>query len=158
MIIKGSSRIINFLILMLFSVGAFSGQIFGPYNSVEILSVKDGDTISAMVAVWPDTYVQVDVRIRGIDAPEIRNGKRNGKTIPQCEISRGNGATSYASDIISQAESIILFNVDPSATKYAGRISGDFLIGGDKFSDLMIQAGHAIKYEGGTRDIWPCQE
>lgn len=144
--------------LMFFSVVAFGGEKFGPYTNVSVLQVKDGDTISVMTNVWPNTYVQIDVRVRGIDTPETRNGTKSGKKIPQCEISRGMGAKSYAADLFANSRKVVLVDVDPSATKYAGRISGDFLLDGERFSQLMIIAGHAVSYEGGKREIWPCQD
>lgn len=146
------------VMLMFFSVTVFGGQKFGPYENVSVLKVKDGDTISVMTLVWPNTYVKIDVRVRGIDTPETRNGIKSGKRIPQCEISRGVGAKSYAAHLFANSETVKLINVDPSATKYAGRISGDFMLDEGKFSDLMIEAGHAVVYEGGAREIWPCED
>jgi endonuclease YncB( thermonuclease family) len=146
------------LLILVASQPLAAKTIFGPYSSLLISNVKDGDTIEVMVNVWPDTYVLVDVRIRGIDTPETRHGSKNGVKIPECEISRGNGATSYARDLIEGADQVTLINVDPSATKYAGRVSGDLLLDGvELFSESMITAGHAVKYDGGPREIWPCE-
>ena len=80
-----------FLFLFLPSL-AFS---FGPYGDVEIISVKDGDTIEVMVEVYPDTFIHTDVRVHGIDTPETRRGVKSGKRIPECEIELGNRAKEY---------------------------------------------------------------
>lgn len=134
-----------------------SSGVYGPYNAVEIVEVKDGDTIAVKVEVWPSTFVVTDVRVRGIDTPETRNGVKSGERIPQCEISMGNGAKAHAIELLKGANNVTLFNVDPRKTKYAGRISGNLLIDGVTFSEAMITAGHAVAYEGGARKIWPCE-
>ena len=38
----------------------------------QVTDVYDGDSLTAEIALWPGHYVQAKVRIRGIDAPEIR--------------------------------------------------------------------------------------
>ena len=38
----------------------------------EVLRVFDGDTFEARVRIWPGTDVTTKVRIRGIDAPEMK--------------------------------------------------------------------------------------
>lgn len=132
------------------------GTVYGPYNAVEIVEVKDGDTVAVKVEVWPNTYIATDVRIRGIDTPETRNGIKSGERIPQCEIELGVQAKEFAKALLEGAEKITLYNVDPSKTKYAGRISGSLLIDGYTFAEVMVGSGFAKQYDGGTRKIWPC--
>jgi micrococcal nuclease len=45
-------------------------QKFGPFFG-EVVRVIDGDTIEAVVDIWPTIQATVSVRISGIDAPEI---------------------------------------------------------------------------------------
>jgi endonuclease YncB( thermonuclease family) len=147
-------------ILLIISISplSFAGTVYGPYHDVEILKVKDGDTIAVRVEVWPQVIIQTDIRIRGIDTPETRRGVKSGNRIPECEIVLGMGAKAYAGTLLAKANSVTLFNVDPSKTKYAGRISGNLLLDQEDFSELMIAAGHAVAYEGGKRDVWPCED
>ncbi|PNV83836.1 MAG: hypothetical protein C0610_16795 [Desulfobacteraceae bacterium] len=145
--------------IVLFTTGLSTvtrGTVYGPYNDVEIVEVKDGDTVAVKVEVWPNTFIATDVRIRGIDTPETRNGVKSGQRIPECEIELGKEAKKYAQYLMLKAKKITLFNVDPSKTKYAGRISGNLLIDGHTFSDAMVESGHAVEYSGGKRLIWPC--
>lgn len=133
------------------------------YPGVKILNVKDGDTVEVMAEVWPDTFVKTDVRVFGIDTPETRRGVKNGKRIPECELILGQIAKKFAFDMLMyETGPIALINVDPKSTKYAGRISGDFMFWrGEEmviFSEAMISGGHAVSYSGGTRDVWPCEE
>ena len=41
-------------------------------HAVEVLSVLDGDTFEARVNLWPGLAITTRVRLRGIDAPELR--------------------------------------------------------------------------------------
>lgn len=160
----------TFLLFLSLAVYADLTQAFGPYSNVQILEVKDGDTVEVMVEVYPDTYIQTDVRVHGIDTPETRRGVKNGNRIPECELVLGETSKVYAKKLLSEASKVHLFQVDPKKTKYAGRISGDFILSSNLalvtvgeaspklFSEEMIKAGHAVEYNGGTRDIWPCGE
>jgi endonuclease YncB( thermonuclease family) len=47
-------------------------EIEGPV-SAEILRVIDGDTLLVEARPWPQQTMEVDVRIRGIDAPEMHS-------------------------------------------------------------------------------------
>ncbi len=46
--------------------------VSGPVE-VRVLRVIDGDTFVAEAHMWPGQHVQVSVRLRGIDAPEMRS-------------------------------------------------------------------------------------
>ena len=39
----------------------------------QVLHVNDGDTFEARVSVWPGLEITTKVRLRGIDAPELRS-------------------------------------------------------------------------------------
>ncbi|KQV35925.1 nuclease [Rhizobium sp. Root268] len=58
------------------SVGADTGhwaeEITGPVNA-EVLRVVDGDTLLVAARPWPQQIVEVYVRLRDIDAPEIKS-------------------------------------------------------------------------------------
>lgn len=41
-------------------------------HAVQVLRVLDGDTFEARVMVWPGIDITTKVRLRGIDAPELR--------------------------------------------------------------------------------------
>lgn len=48
-----------------------SQEIPGPVPA-EILHIVDGDTVGVRAHTWPGQYVEIRVRLRGVDAPEIR--------------------------------------------------------------------------------------
>ncbi|HAP10121.1 MAG TPA: nuclease, partial [Afipia sp.] len=41
-------------------------------HSVEVVRVVDGDTFEARVHLWPGLEMTTRVRLRGIDAPEMK--------------------------------------------------------------------------------------
>ena len=71
----------SFIILCLFLVSPLSASakasavhetIAGPV-SAEIIEVIDGDTILVDASPWPQQTIEVYVRLRGIDAPELHS-------------------------------------------------------------------------------------
>jgi endonuclease YncB( thermonuclease family) len=46
-------------------------KLRGPVEAI-VVKVIDGDTFVADAAVWPGQTVRVNIRIRGIDAPEMK--------------------------------------------------------------------------------------
>lgn len=136
--------------------------------------VYDGDTIKDILVkvathktpdgeVWPgvfiqdgDVYVSFDLRINGIDTPEKRP-RRAGRT----EQSRIN--EKYAASLARQAVVDLLVEADgqlelhnPETGKYAGRMLGDMYVQDEQedliyVADYLIQRGHALPYDGGTK-------
>ncbi len=130
---------------------------FGPYRNISIVKVKDGDTVSVLVEVWPDMYRLIDVRVVGVDTPETRRGKKSGIPIPECEILLGHKAKEFTEEFVA-AGKVSLENIYPKKTKYNGRISGDLAVNGQLLSVALLETGNAIPYNGGKRKIWPCEE
>ena len=42
-----------------------------PLYFAEVTRTIDGDTLSVSVSLWPGLTVETDIRVRGIDAPEV---------------------------------------------------------------------------------------
>ena len=42
-----------------------------PLYFAEVTRVIDGDTLSVEVSLWPGLTIETDIRLRGIDAPEV---------------------------------------------------------------------------------------
>src|SRR6478609_6343853 len=60
-------------ILSVFTTEAMArDEISGPV-AAEILRVVDGDTVLVEAQPWPQQKMEVYVRIRGIDAPELKS-------------------------------------------------------------------------------------
>lgn len=116
----------------------------GPVEA-RVLDVHDGDTFLAEALVWPGHTVTVSVRVRGIDAPEIRS---------RCDAERL--AASRARDglaALMAAGPVSISNV--AGAKYYGRVLADVVSAdGLPIAAAMLARGLARPYSGGRRDGW----
>ena len=114
----------------------------------EVTRVIDGDTVGIRVEWGPLELRKLSIRIRGIDTPE--KGYR-----AKCayEKEQGKIATQFVTDVIADAAATntpITFG-DVSWGKYGGRIIADMYVGTENYSDLILAAGLAKTYDGGTK-------
>jgi len=114
--------------------------IAGPVEA-ELITVVDGDTILVNAQPWPQHTIAVLVRIRGIDAPEMKS---------KCRTARR--AAERAKQALSHLATgrILLTNI--SGDKYFGRIVADVTT--EEETDIgaaMIGSGLARIYDGGRK-------
>lgn len=135
---------------------------FPEYKSVTISMVKDGDTVTALIEVWPKMHVKTDVRVAGVNTPEKRfplkactakYSRDKCLELSRCEKELGYKATDFAKLFVNRGSCSVV-DVDPSSTKYAGRINADIICRGQRLSAALLDAGHARRYDGGTRGFW----
>jgi len=111
----------------------------------DVLRVIDGDTFEARVHVWLGLDVTTKVRLRGIDAPELR---------ARCaeELQKADAARGALIALLAEGD-VAVSNVGPD--KYGGRVVAD---AGTRrtpnISQAMLAAGHARRYDGGRRETW----
>jgi len=121
-------------------------RLSGPYDAA-VERVVDGDTIAVRVAVWLGLELAVSVRVRGIDAPELRG---------DCESEKAHAAeaTAVLARMIGD-EPVTLREIE--GDKYFGRVLSDVASArGEDVAAAMIVAGLARPYDGGERPSW-CQ-
>ena len=112
---------------------------------VEVLRVIDGDTFEARVHLWPGLTITTRVRLRGIDAPEI-------KARCAAERAAAEAARDALQAILDQGEAGI---ARVTLDKYGGRVVADASTSATPdVSGAMLQAGLARAYSGGRRDGW----
>lgn len=124
---------------------ASAAKLFrGPVKAT-VLEVLDGDTFLAEAVVWPGHTVRVNVRIRGIDAPEIK---------ARCDAERA--AAERARQALAS-----LFGADPvaisniSGAKYYGRVLADVTTaGGQGVASILLGEKLVRPYGGGRREAW----
>ncbi|MCT8972369.1 thermonuclease family protein [Microbaculum marinisediminis] len=107
--------------------------------------VVDGDTIAVTARVWLGQDVHVLVRVRGIDAPELRG---------RCaeETRRARAATRRAAAAVA-AGPVTLWRI--SGDKYHGRVLADVRLGdGRDLAAVMLASGDARPYGGAGRKGW----
>ena len=123
---------------------AWADTLPGPVPA-EIVRVIDGDTVRVRATIWIDLRLDVLVRIRGIDAPEL-NG--------ECREEReGAAAATAALAEILGAGPLKLTEIEED--KYFGRVVADIATG-DVISvaAAMLETGLVRPYDGGTRLPW----
>ncbi len=129
------------LLLACVSPANAAETVDGPVEA-QVLRVIDGDSFVAAAHVWPGHTVTINVRIRGMDAPEIRS---------RCEVERT--AALKAREALAAllgSGPVRLTNV--SGGKYYGRVLADVTTDeGSAVADTMIAQAHARLYAGGRR-------
>ena len=114
-------------------------------HPVDVVRTIDGDTFEARVHLSPDLHLTTRVRLRGIDAPELK------ASCPQ-ELQMAEAATGALRALLGEGD-VAIFNIGPD--KYSGRVVADAATRRTgNVSTAMIAAGHARRYGGGHRNGW----
>ena len=135
----------------IFSVGALAGALrkhASEYIVVRYDRVYDGDTVVIRYPALPAPLDRLRVRIEKIDTPEYGKLARC-----EAEAAAATAARNYLVKLVGDAKElrVYVFKWD----KYGGRILGDLHVDGGNVRDLMVQAGHAVPYDGaGPRKDW----
>ena len=127
------------------AIGASAAEILpGPYPAT-VERVVDGDTLGARVAVWLGQELSVLVRIRGVDAPELRG---------RCASERVEARVAQrALEALVAGHAVVLTRIE--GDKYFGRVVAD--VATPEAGDLgaaLVAGGHARPYDGGARRPW----
>lgn len=117
----------------------------GVRHSVEIVRVVDGDTFEARVHLWPGLDMTTRVRLRGIDAPEMKGAC--------AEEFRMAEASHEALRALLADGDVTIFSIGPD--KYNGRVVADAATRRTpSVSSALLTSGHARPYQGGKRGGW----
>ena len=114
------------------------------YKVKEIAKVVDGDTVDVIIDLGFGLSKKERCRIAGIDTPEKR-------TRDLKEKKYGIEATNFMTELLDKAENLIVRTEKDG--KY-GRMLGWFYCDNveGSLNNLMIEAGYAWSYDGGTKD------
>ena len=122
-------------------------QKFGGYENAIYVRNYDGDTVTFnLPRLHPIIGNKIAVRINGIDTPEIKGN---------CEKEKYNAqqAKNIVGDLLKDAERIDLKNLQRG--KYF-RLVADIYADGENLADILIDAGMAVKYDGGKKNVHWC--
>jgi endonuclease YncB( thermonuclease family) len=114
-------------------------------HPVDVLKTIDGDTFEARVHLWPGLDLTTRVRLRGIDAPELK---------AQCaqELRMAEAASDALRGLLQQGE-VTIYNIGPD--KYQGRVVADAATRQTpNVSSALRSAGFVRDYDGGHRNGW----
>lgn len=130
--------ILPFLLLPPYSLAKSYGNI----ENAQYVRNYDGDTVTfTLPGLHPIIGEKINIRVNGIDTPEIRG---------KCEKEKYDAkqAREMVADILKDAEQITLKNMERG--KYF-RIAADVFVDGENLADILIEAGMAVKYDGGKK-------
>ena len=98
-------------------------------------------------ALHPIIGEKISIRVNGIDTPEIRG---------KCEKEKYDAqqAQQMVADILKDADQIVLRNMERG--KYF-RIAADVMVDGENLADMLIEAGTAVRYDGGKKTHKWCE-
>ncbi len=114
-------------------------------HPAEVLRVLDGDTFEARVHLWPGLDVTTKVRLRGIDAPEMKARCRE-------ELTQAEAARDALVRILAEGE-VAIGRV--TFDKYGGRVDADAATRATpSVSQALLDSGLARAYDGGRRQSW----
>jgi endonuclease YncB( thermonuclease family) len=120
----------------------------GGTHPADVLRVIDGDTFEARVHVWPGLDITTKVRLRGIDAPEL-------KARCPAERAMAEAARDALRDLLAEG-AVGVSAITPD--KYGGRVVADAATHSIANVSAALQAkGLARSYGGGHRRGW-CDE
>lgn len=101
-----------------------------------IVSVYDGDSVTADIDLGMRVTVRAKLRLLGIDAPEMGT-------------EAGRAARDFLRELLGRDGLVIRTHKDPG-DKY-GRWLAELYFGEESVADAMIRHGHARPYDGGAR-------
>jgi endonuclease YncB( thermonuclease family) len=114
-------------------------------HPVDVVRTIDGDTFEARVHLEPGLDLNTRVRLRGIDAPELKASCAQ-------ELRMAEAATGALRALLGEGD-VRIFNIGPD--KYAGRVVAEVATRRTgNVSTAMLAAGHARSYGGGHRNGW----
>ncbi len=142
------------LIVLLFWIFSFEMASAGAaaaknYDAI-VVKVIDGDTLEVRIKLWKDLEKTTRLRIRGIDAPELKGKCAHEKSL--AKKSRRHLKHLLGIKKKKDRPKVSLHNVRPG--KYHREISDLFTQGGQNVGDEMISAGFARPYQRGKRASW----
>jgi endonuclease YncB( thermonuclease family) len=144
------SLVIFFLAVGPSAPAASANRLIDGPVAAEVVKVIDGDTVLVEAMPWPDHKVSTYVRLRGIDAPELRS---------KCLAFR-KAAQQAKSELASLVEGERMVQLTAiSGDKYFGRVVADLeLSDGTRPAELLLKAGLVEAYKGRTKSKRPCPD
>jgi micrococcal nuclease len=146
---RWSVKKLTFLVLPLLFLPSYSfAKSFGDFEGAVYVRNYDGDTITFnLPGLHPIIGKKISIRVNEIDTPEIRG---------KCEKEKYDAkqAKEMVADILKDAEQIVLMNMERG--KYF-RIAADVIVDGENLGDMLIEAGVAVRYDGGKKTVNWCE-
>jgi micrococcal nuclease len=116
------------------------------YRVRKVHKVVDGDTIDVDIDLGFNVSFYQRVRLAGIDTPESR-------TTDKAEKVLGLEVKKKLSDLLANAQDVVIRTEKPDSTEKYGRVLGWLFINGQEQSinHALIASGYAWEYMGDTK-------
>ena len=115
---------------------------------VKVLKVVDGDTVDVDIDLgFGIVLTDERVRIMGIDTPESRTSDKVEKVF-------GLASKARLKELLDEDAVLITFDDKKGEDMKGkfGRVLGDFRVGGKTVTEILIEEGHAVPYNGQSKD------
>ena len=113
----------------------------------KVLRVYDGDGVFDIeIDMGMNLFQRKDVRLFGVDTPEIRGHQRNAGLVVR----------DFVRYLILGKDVIIVTKKDKTG-KY-GRLLADILINDESLASILLKLKLAKPYGGGKKDLWSMEE
>jgi endonuclease YncB( thermonuclease family) len=109
-----------------------------------VLGAYDGDTLYSRLDLTQGVSLAISIRLLRLDTAEI--GWR-----AKCDNERiaGENAKTFLLELLGEVNEIELKNF--KWDKWGGRLLGEVYVDEVNVNDLMLESGHAVPYDGGSR-------
>ena len=135
--------------LLAFPGAAFAADTLPGPIQAEVIRIIDGDTIEVRARIWLGQYIEIGVRLAGLDAPELRGKCAREKALALRVKAR-------LEQLAKPGSRVRLTKIREG--KYAGRVvavvSFQYLYGQEALATVLIEEGLARRYKGGRRQGW----
>lgn len=144
------SRLFLLVLIVTAVVSAWSprlsaGEMFRGPVEARVVRVIDGDTFVAEALLWPGHRLAVTVRLRGIDAPELKSRCWRERRAAKMARAALEGMVGHGRVAISNV----------AGGKYYGRVLADVATpGGTALAPALLALAVVRPYRGGRRDTW----
>jgi micrococcal nuclease len=137
------SIIVYTIILCVLGVAGYGWADTHVSVPADVVDVHDGDSILVDAHPWPGMTIRINVRVRGIDSPEIRG---------KCEAEKKAAIKARDRVVDLVKNSVRLENI--ALGKYAGRVVANVISDTGTVGAILIAEGLARSYDGGKRAGW----
>lgn len=101
-----------------------------------VVKVIDGDTISAELSLGFKIYFNTNIRLAGIDAPELSTGEPGAKS------------KAMLTDLLLDKPGVTVTTTKGKEFEKYGRVLGAFMVGGININQKMLDGGYAVPMKG----------
>lgn len=135
---------VAFILFLPFYSNRLEAKELSKYD-FKVLRVIDGDTVDIDAQFLPpELGKHLKLRVYGVDTPE-----KGHQAKCNAERRKAQTATEFVEEKVANAKviKVELRKWD----KFGGRVLGDLIIDGKRLSELLVEEGHAVSYDGGRK-------